>query len=234
MKSTTSAKPHDNKPVNLLVDEKQSVLLKEIALNLSDITLNDRQLCDLEMLAMGAFSPLEGFMCRPDYESVLDRMRLQNGLLWPIPICLDISATQTRPLDIGQSVALRDPEGFLLAILHVEDIWEVDREKEALQVYGTTDRDHQGTQHLFNNTGEYYVGGNLEVLNLPLHFDFKQLRMNPKEVRRIYEKLGWKRIVGFQTRNPIQRVQFEMTIQAMRKAKANLLLMPIVDRKSVV
>ena len=228
MKSTTSVEPHGNKPANLLVDEKQRALLKEIALNLSDIALNDRQLCDLEMLAMGAFSPLEGFMCRSDYESVLDRMRLQNGLLWPIPICLDISATQARPLDIGQSVTLRDPEGFLLAVLHVEDIWENDKKKEALQVYGTTDRGHQGTQYLFNSTGEYYVGGKLEVLSLPLHFDFKQLRMNPEEVRRIYEKLGWQRIVGFQTRNPIQRAQFEMTIQAMREAKANLLLMPIV------
>ncbi|GAG43439.1 unnamed protein product, partial [marine sediment metagenome] len=104
MKPTTSVEPHGNKPANLLVDEKQRALLKEIALNLPDITLNDRQLCDLEMLAMGAFSPLEGFMCRPDYESVLDRMRLQNGLLWPIPICPDISSTQARPLDIGQSV----------------------------------------------------------------------------------------------------------------------------------
>jgi len=228
MKNMTPVEPYGGKLVNLLVDEKRGELLKDIALNLPDITLNDRQLCDLELLAMGAFSPLQGFMCRPDYESVLDRMQLQNGLLWPIPICLDISDTQAQSIDIGQSVTLRDPEGFLLAVMHVEDVWQVEREKEALQVYGTTDKSHQGTKYLFNSAGKYYIGGRLEVLSQPLHFDFKQLRMNPEEVRRIYKKLGWKRIVGFQTRNPIQRPQFEMTIQAMLEAKANLLLMPIV------
>lgn len=228
MNYTTSIEPHGGELVNFHVDEERSALLKDVALELPDITLNNRQLCDLELLSMGAFSPLQGFMCRPDYESVLHRMRLQNGLLWPIPICLDISQTQAQTLDMGQSVTLRDREGYLLAVLHIEDIWEVDRKKEALQVYGTTHRGHQGIQYLINNTGAHYVGGKLEVLNLPLHFDFKQLRMNPAEVRRIYKKLGWQRIAGFQTRSPIQRPQFEMTLQAMREANANLLLMPIV------
>ncbi len=227
MSNTSSVEPHGGPLVNLLVDEERSALLKEIALNLPDIILNNRQLCDLEMLATGAFSPLDGFMVRSDYESVLDRMQLQNKILWPIPICLDIPDTQARTLEPGQSVTLRDHEGFLLAIMHIDDIWPVDHQKEAARIYGTTDSQHQGVAYLFNNVGSQYIGGKLEVLSLPLHFDFKQLRMAPTEIRTVYKKLGWQRIVGFQTRHPIQRIQFEMTVRAMRQTKANLLLLPV-------
>jgi sulfate adenylyltransferase len=227
MNKASLVEPHGVSLVDLLVDQERSVLLKDIALNLPDITLNDRQLCDFELLATGAFSPLDRFMTRSDYESVLDRMRLQSGILWPLPVCLSLPDIQARALDVGQSVTLRDPEGFLLAIMHIEDIWPLDHRKEASRVYGTTDRAHQGVNYLFNNEGYHYVGGKLEVLSLPLHSDFKQLRMSPQEVRSIYNKLGWQRVVGFQTRNPIQRLHFEMTIRAMRQAKTNLLLLPI-------
>ena len=220
--------PHGGTLVNLLVDEQRAALLKEISLNLPDIALNARQLCDLELINNGAFSPLTGFMTRSDYESVVDRMRLQNGLLWPLPICLDVSEVQARSLEAGQSIALRDPEGFLLAIMHLEDIWPVDRDKEALKVVGTKDPDHPGADYLLNQSGEYYLGGNLEVISPPLHFDFQQLRQTPAEVRAAFDKLNWKRIAGFLTENPIHRPQFEMTIHAMRQAKANLLLLPVV------
>ena len=227
MKNVIKVEPHGGSLMNLMVDEERGAVLKEIALNLSDITLNGRQLCDLELLATGVFSPLDGFMTRPDYESVLDRMRLQSDVLWPIPVCLGISDIQARVLEAGQSVTLRDQEGFLLAIMHIEDIWPVDRKKEASLVYGTTDRNHQGVEYLFNKEGDHYIGGKIEVLSLPLHFDFKQLRMTPLEIRNIYRKLGWQRVVGFQTRNPIQRPQLEMTVAAMRQARANLLILPI-------
>jgi len=227
MKSGSKVEPHDGLLVDLLVDEERATVLKDLSLKLPDVTLNDRQLCDLELLATGAFSPLDCFMTRADYESVLDRMRLQSGVLWPIPVCLSISETQARSIEAGQSITLRDPEGFLLAIMHIEDMWAVDREKEASSIYDATDRNHQGVHFLFNSEGDYYIGGKLEVLSPPLHFDFKQLRMSPKEIRGIYDKLGWHRIVGFQTRNPIQRIQFEMTIRSMRQAKANLLLLMI-------
>jgi sulfate adenylyltransferase len=125
-------------------------------------------------------------------------------------------------------VALRDPEGYLLAVLHIEDIWPIDREKEASRVYGTRDASHPGTNYLLNKAGDVYIGGKLEVISLPLHFDFKQLRMTPAEIRAQFVKLGWKRMVAFMTRNPIHRPQFEMTINAMRQANANLLLLPIV------
>jgi sulfate adenylyltransferase len=150
------------------VDSERADLLKEISLNLPDITLNERQMCDLELLATGAFSPLEGFMTRSDYEAVLDRLKLQNDILWPIPICLklqndilwpipiclDVKDLQSRNLEAGQSVALRDPEGYLLAVLHIEDIWPIDHEKEASRVYGTQDSSHPGTNYLLNIAGD--------------------------------------------------------------------------------
>jgi len=219
---------HGGQLVNLLVTEERARVLKEIALNIPDIALNDRQLCDLELLAIGGFSPLNGFMVRPDYESVLDRMRLQNNVLWPVPVCLDVSDSFAKNLEAGQSVALRDPEGFLLAVMHVEDVWPVDREKEAQQIYETQDTSHPGVWYLNNKSGDYYVGGSLEILSLPLHFDFKQLRLTPAEVRATYAKLGWHRIVGFQTRNPLHRFLFEMTTRAMQEVRANLLLLPAV------
>jgi sulfate adenylyltransferase len=213
--------------VNLLVDKNRQNILKDVAFNLSDITLNDRQLCDLELIATGAFSPLTGFMTRPDYESILDRMRLQDGALWPIPICLDIPETKAKSVEAGQSVTLRDPEGFLLAIMEIEDIWPVEAEKEAQRVFGTSDHVHPGVQQLYKKSGNFYIGGSLEVLSLPLHFDFKQLRLTPREVRNIYKRMEWKRVVGFQTAQPIHRPQFELTIRAMQQAGANLLILPI-------
>ncbi len=227
MNNTEIIEPHGGSLVNLLVDEKRQTILKDVAFNLSDITLNDRQLCNLELLATGAFSPLKGFMTRTDYESVLDRMRLQNGALWPIPICLDIPETKAKSFEAGQSVALRDPEGFLLAIMEIEEIWAVEVGKEALQVFGTSDQVHPGVQQLYKKSGNFYIGGSLEVLSLPLHFDFKQLRLTPLEVRSIYKRMGWKRVVGFQTAQPVHRPQYELIIKAMQQAKANLLLLPI-------
>jgi sulfate adenylyltransferase len=219
---------HGGRLVNLVADDARAELLKNIVLNLPEIPLNDRQMCDLELLATGGFSPLTGFMVRSDYESVLDRMRLQDNSLWPLPICLDVSERKAASLEVGQSVALRDPEGFLLAVMHIEDIWPADREKEARLVYQTMDVSHPGVAYLLEKTGGYYVGGQLEVISCPLHFDFKQLRLTPEEARSIYAKLGWSRVVGFQTPNPLHRFQFEMTMRAMHQARANLLLMPVV------
>lgn len=219
---------HGGPLVSLMVDEQRSALLREITMNLQDVILNERNLCDLELLATGALSPLTGFMSRPDYESVLDRMRLQDGTLWPLPVCLDIPEQTASRLEAGQSVALRDGEGFLLAVMHIEDLWPLDPGKEADRIYGTRDLSHPGVHYLYKTSGDYYIGGALEVINLPVHFDFRQIRLQPDEIRAQYRKLGWQRVVGFQTRNPIYRPQFEMTIQAMRQAKANLLIMSVV------
>ena len=227
MNDNNRVTPHGSELVNLVVDDERALLLKEIALNLPDITLNERQMCDLEMLATGGFSPLKSYMIRSDYESILDRMRLQDDTLWPIPICMDIDELRARNLEAGQSVALRDPEGYLLAVMHIEDLWPVEREKEAQQVYGTLDQTHPGIDYLYKISGDYYIGGQLEVLSAPLHSDFKQLRMTPAEIRSNFKKFGWKRMVAFMTRNPIHRPQYEMTLNAMRETNANLLLLPI-------
>jgi len=233
MKSIALEKPYGDKLINLIVSHERSLLLKETAINLKDIICDDRQLCDLELLASGAFSPLNGFMNRDDYESVLDRMRLQNDILWPIPICLSVNKLQVKSLEGGQSVCLRDQEGFLIAIMHIEDIWKIDKEKEAQKIFKTMDLKHQGVNYLFKEGRDFYIGGKIEVISLPLHFDFKQLRMTPFEIRNIYEKLGWHRIVGFKTRHPIHKAQYEITINAMRQAKANLLILSVAPKISL-
>ena len=218
--------PHGSSLVELVVDFDRAGLLKDIAGSLTDITLNNKQMCDLEMLASGSFSPLTGFMVQGDYESVLDRIRLQDNTIWPVPVCLDIPGLTAQNLEAGQSVALRDPEGFLLAVMHIEDIWKPDYKQEALHVYGTTNPEHPNVNYLLNNTGDHYIGGKLEVISLPLRFDFQQLRMSPAEIRNMFIKLGWKKILGFYTRNLIHKLQFEMTLRAMRQAGANMLILP--------
>jgi sulfate adenylyltransferase len=219
---------HGRELADLIVDDERKRVLKDLSLHLPSVTLSERQLCDLELLMNGAFSPLRGFMTRTDYESVIDRMRLQEGALWSIPVCLDVPETEASRLEAGQSVALRDPEGFMLAVMHIEEIWEIDKKAEAEAVYGTTDADHPGVEHLFYRSGSHYVGGRVEGVSMPLHFDFKQVRLTPAEVRTACEKYGWRRMAGFQSRNLLNRAQFEMTLRAMRQARANLLLQPIV------
>ncbi len=221
-----SPAPHGGTLVDLRVDARRADLLRHIARDLVDIVLNERQMCDFELLATGAFSPLTGFMVQADHAAVCDRMRLSDGTLWPIPICLEVSETRGRGLEVGQRVALRDPEGFLLGVLHLADIWPVAPEQEARAVYGTFDRAHPGVDYLRRQAGGVYLGGALEAISLPIHYDFKQIRLTPAEMRAQYQRLGWQRVVAFSTRNPVHRAQFEMTLAAMRKARANLLLLP--------
>ena len=221
---------HGGDLINLIVEPDRAKVLKELSLSLPSVTLTPRQLSDLELLMNGAFSPLTGFMTQSEYESVLDRMRLQDDTLWPMPICLDVSETEADKLEIGQSLALLDAEGFMLAVLHIEDLWPIDKKQEATAIFNTNDPSHPGVEYLFSRSGGFYIGGTVEGLQAPLHFAFRRHRHTPMEARRLYRKLGWRRIVGFQTRNPLHRVQFEMTIRAMEAVGANLLLQPVVQR----
>lgn len=190
--------------------------------------LNNRQLCDLELLLNGGFSPLTGFMNEADYESVCRGMRLQTGAVWPIPLVLDITEDAATDLQPGSLLALRDPEGVVLAVVHVEELFRPDREAEAQMVYGTTSRDHPGVAYLLDSTNPVYVGGRLEGLQLPTHFDFPDLRLTPSQVRQAFANRGWSRIVGFQTRNPMHRVHRELTVRAAEAAGAKLLIHPVV------
>jgi sulfate adenylyltransferase len=156
-------------------------------------------------------------------------MRLANGVLWPMPITLDVSEAFAKTLKPGSTkIALRDAEGVMIAILHVEDVWQPDRAAEAKSVFGTNSQVHPGVGYLMNRSHPWYVGGRLEGLQLPSHYDFKGLRLTPAELRDAFANLGWRRIVAFQTRNPMHRAHVELTFRAARQVEASLLINPSV------
>lgn len=190
--------------------------------------LTPRQLCDLELLTTGAFAPLTGFQTRADVESVGARMRLADGTLWPIPIELDVDAGTAARLTTGQPLALRDPEGVRLAVLHVDEVWPVDRATQARDLFGTLDCAHPGVEYLLSKAGPWSVGGRVEVVEPPTHHDFRSLRLTPAAARAEFARRGWSRIVAFQTRNPLHRAHHALTIRAMRQLDAGLLIHPVV------
>lgn len=220
--------PHGGELINLLADSARSAELQELSRDWISWDLTPRQLCDLELLLCGGFSPLRGFMSRPDYESVCSSMRLSDGTLWPIPIVLDVTEKVALQLRQGSSIALRDPEGVMLAALHVEDVWRPEWITEAESVYGTSDSAHPGVSHLLHRTHAWYVGGRIEGVQLPIHYDFRALRQTPAELRAEFTRLGWRRVVAFQTRNPIHRAHHELTLRAIRELECNLLVHPVV------
>jgi sulfate adenylyltransferase len=192
--------------------------------------MSQRQLCDVKLLLNGGFSPLSGFLREDDYDAVLERMRLADGTLWPIPVTLDVDRKFVDGLRPGQRIGLRDPEGFLIAAMTVESIWEPDRRREAAAVFGTTDEMHPGVDYLLNRTHPVYVGGPLVGIARPVEYDFSQLRDDPKDLRAKFERWGWQRVVAFQTRNPMHRAHQELTQRAAQIAEANLLIHPVVGQ----
>jgi sulfate adenylyltransferase len=220
--------PHGGTLVDLIATDERATALKAASRDWPSWDLTPRQICDLELLLNGGFSPLTGFMNKGDYESVCASMRLRNGTLWSMPITLDVPEELAGKLAQGSSLALRDPEGVMLAVLQVEDVWRPDREKEAQDVFGTTSKEHPGVAYLLDKSHPYYVGGRLEGLRLPSHYDFPALRLTPAELRAEFARLGWKRIVAFQTRNPMHRAHQELTLRAAREVGAHLVIQPVV------
>jgi sulfate adenylyltransferase len=221
--------PHGGELVDLILKPEYAAETKAASRDFPSWDLTPRQICDVEMLLNGGFSPLTGFMNKDEYESVRDQMRLKNGLLWPMPITLDVTEAFAKTLKPGSStIALRDAEGVMIAILHVEDVWQPDKQAEAKSVFGTTSQVHPGVGYLMNRANLWYVGGRLEGLQLPSHYDFKALRKTPAELRTDFANLGWRRIVAFQTRNPMHRAHVELTFRAARQVEANLLINPVV------
>jgi len=220
--------PHGEALVDLLVDERRAEEIRAQSRDWPSIDLGPRHLCDLELLLNGGFSPLTGFLSEADYHSVVSDMRLADGTLWPIPVMLDVDDELARALEPGSSAALRDTEGVMLAVLHVESTWQADLEAEAKNVLGTTNREHPSVAHLLENTKPWYVGGRLDGLQLPSHYDFKTLRMTPAELRGRFARRGWRRVVAFQTRNPMHRAHLELTVRAAKNVEANLLVNPVV------
>lgn len=220
--------PHGGALVNLMVSEERAEELRSASRDWSSWDLTPRQICDLELLLCGGFSPLRGFMGQADDESVCSSMRLADGTLWPIPITLDVTEEFAESLQVGSSVGLRDPEGLLLAALHVEEIWSPDPLAHSQAVYGTQDPAHPGVAHLLERTNKVALAGRLEGLQLPIHYDFRRLRETPEEVRTWAARRGWRHIVAFQTRNPMHRAHFELTLRASQELQANLLVHPVV------
>ena len=220
--------PYGGRLVNLLAPPKRAEDLKRQARDLPSWHLTPQQFCDLELLMNGAFSPLTGFLCRADYEGVCAAMRLADGTLWPIPITLDVPEDLAASLRPGALLALRDFEGAMLAALHVEEIWKPDLRAEAEQVYGTTREEHPGVANLLRRSGRCYVGGRVEGVQMPVHYDFREFRLSPAQMRERFAALGWQRVVAFQTRNPMHRAHQELTFLAARNCEASLLIHPAV------
>jgi sulfate adenylyltransferase len=223
-KSTLIA-PYGGELINLLVgeDERQDLLSRSN--RLPSVRISERSLCDLELLATGAFSPLDRFMGKEDYERVLTEMRLKNGVLFPISITLPVDEDAMPAW--SEQITLSDSRNNTLAIMQIEDVFHWDSLREARLVLGTTDPKHPLISEMVR-WGKVYVTGELKVLNLPVYHDFISLRMTPSEVRSILEEMGNKNVVAFQTRNPMHRIHEEITKRASNDVNGSLLIHPVV------
>ncbi|KAJ4340106.1 Sulfate adenylyltransferase [Didymella glomerata] len=198
--------------------------------SLPAIVLTERQLCDLELILNGGFSPLEGFLNQKDYESVVQTERLSDGNVFAMPITLDVSKQTIDELSVkpGARVALRDfRDDRNLAIITVDDVYQPDKAEEAKKVFGG-DPEHPAVKFLNESVQEYYVGGKLEAIDRLEHYDYVGLRFTPAELRSHFDKLGWSKVVAFQTRNPMHRAHRELTVRAARARQANVLIHPVV------
>ena len=212
----------------LFVSYDSAQKLKVDAADLPSWDLSPRQICDMELLMNGGFNPLKGFLGRDDYDGVVNKMRLADGTLWPMPITLDVSQAFADSVEEGQDIALRDREGVILGTMSITDKWSPDKAHEATQVFGADDSAHPAVNYLHNTAGPVYLGGPVIGIQSPVHYDFRARRDTPNELRAYFRKLGWRRIVAFQTRNPLHRAHQELTFRAAKEAQANLLIHPVV------
>lgn len=212
----------------LYVSYDSAQKLKLEAADLPSWDLTPRQICDLELLMNGGFNPLKGFLNEEDYNSVVETMRLADGTLWPMPITLDVTQEFADSVEPGQDIALRDLEGVILAIMSTTDLWTPNKALEAENVFGADDQAHPAVNYLHNVAGPVYLGGPITGIQQPVHYDFRARRDTPNELRSYFRKLGWRRIVAFQTRNPLHRAHQELTFRAAKEAQANLLIHPVV------
>ncbi|MFD1883067.1 bifunctional sulfate adenylyltransferase/adenylylsulfate kinase [Paracoccus pacificus] len=212
----------------LYVSATEAEKLKTAAGDMPSWDLSPRQMCDLELLMNGGFHPLKGFLSEADYNGVRDDMHLTSGDIWPMPVTLDVSQDFADKVKPGTEIALRDAEGVILAVMTVTDKWTPDKSLEALRVFGADDVAHPAVNYLHNVAGPVYLGGPIRGLQPPTHYDFRGRRYTPNELRAYFKKLGWRRIVAFQTRNPLHRAHQELTFRAAREAQANLLIHPVV------
>ncbi len=218
--------PHGGKLVNREARGAERETLLRASAKLPIVTINARAEADLELIAIGALSPLEGFLGEADYLSVRDNLKLANGLVWSIPITLSATAEERAKLNVGEDVALKTRDGKLVAVLHLSEIYTYDKQREAEAVYGTAEDKHPGVQVLYSQ-GEFLLGGKVTVVEHPNGHEFKQYRHTPAQTRALFEEKNWQRIVAFQTRNPVHRAHEYIQKCAMETVDG-LLLHPIV------
>ncbi|HTM07773.1 MAG TPA: bifunctional sulfate adenylyltransferase/adenylylsulfate kinase [Verrucomicrobiae bacterium] len=217
--------PYGGKLINLLVAEPERAEVTRYAHTLPSIQLSARSLCDLELLAVGAFSPLDRFMDREDYLGVVDKMRLKDGTLFPIPITLPVADGDA--IRVGGDVALRNANNDLIGVMKIEERFAWDLNHEASGVYRTTDSRHPIVAEM-SKWGKTYISGPLKIIALPKHYDFVDLRRTPAEVRLALQEMGHTNVVAFQTRNPIHRAHEELTKRAAREVGGSLIIHPVV------
>jgi len=220
--------PHGKTLVSFHLSADELSEYSELSNNISSLTLSLKQQCDLEMISNGAFSPLSTFNNQKDYEEILLNNKLSNGLVWPIPIVLDVPDQFLKSLDKNEYISLRNTEGFLLAILKVKEFWAPNKKEEANLVFKSNDPNHPGVDYLFNHTNNNYISGELIPIQENKYFDFTHLRKSPQEVRDFFRLNNWKDVIAFQTRNPMHRAHFELTKLAMDEHNSKLLIHPVV------
>lgn len=221
---------HGGVLVNLYAGGDALTRAREKAGNNRSWDLTNKQILDLELLLNGGFSPLTGYLSQTDYKSVVDKMRLSNGALWPMPVNLDVTRDFADLLSSDEEITLRDSEGVVIANLTVDNIWEPDREYEAQQLFGTADPSHPGVDYLLNQTNPVYLSGSLVGVNPPLHYDFPQYRKDPGQLRQHLKNLGWENVIAFQTRNPIHKAHVIMMKRLMGIERANLVIHTAVGK----
>jgi len=220
--------PHGGTLVNLLVGGDRAAEIRELSREWPSIDLDQRQLCDLELLLNGGLSPLEGFMGSEEVSAVCNEARLPDGTFWPLPVTLGIDEATAGGLTMGEPVALRDGEGVMLASMTVEEIFQPDREAEAAVLFGTDGAGGNGVRRFLHRASPFAVAGRLEGLQLPIHYDFREFRLTPLELRRKFTRLGWRRVLAYQTHRTMHRAEQEATVVAAREVGASLLLHPVV------
>ena len=220
--------PHGKTLVSFHLSADELSEYSELSNNISSLTLSLKQQCDLEMISNGAFSPLSTFNNQKDYEEILLNNKLSNGLVWPIPIVLDVPDQFLKSLDKNEYISLRNTEGFLLAILKVKEFWAPNKKEEANLVFKSNDPNHPGVDYLFNHTNNNYISGELVPIQENKYFDFTHLRKSPQEVRDFFRLNNWKDVIAFQTRNPMHRAHFELTKLAMDEHNSKLLIHPVI------
>jgi sulfate adenylyltransferase len=220
--------PHGGVLVTLLADERRAAEIRGESRDWPSLSLSQRQLCDLELLMGGGFSPLIGFMGKTDHQSVCARMRLRDNTFWPLPTTLDVSEQMAGILTPGDDLALRDPEGVLLAVLKVQEIWQPDRVIEAQALFGSATHDNPTVARHLEQTPPFSISGPVEGVQMPVHYDYRELRLNPSELRRSFARLGWRKVLAFQTHQTIHRAQQAATLLKVKELGANLLIHPLV------